>query len=71
MDISYGKQLIDIREGIGMNRRQFADYLGIPYRTIKDWELDNRKMPDYLFRLIEYKVLVENQNNNDIDKKRG
>lgn len=54
-----------------MNRRQFADYLGIPYRTITDWELDNRKMPDYLFRLIEYKVSMENQHNNDTDKKRG
>ena len=48
-----------LREDTGMNRRQFSDYFGIPYRTIQDWELGNRKMPEYLLRLMLYKANME------------
>lgn len=51
--------LIKLREDMGMNRRQFADYFGIPYRTVQDWELGNRTMPDYLLRLMVYKANTE------------
>lgn len=53
------EELIDLRESTGMNRRQFCDYFGIPYRTVQDWELGNRKMPDYLLRLMAYKIKTE------------
>lgn len=53
------ESLLAIREETGMNRREFAEYFGIPYRTIQDWELGKRQMPDYLLRLIAYKVKVE------------
>jgi len=52
--------LIELRESTGMTRREFCDYFGIPYRTLQDWELGNRKMPDYLLRLMTYKINVEN-----------
>lgn len=42
-----------------MNRREFAEYFGIPYRTLQDWELGNRTMPDYLLRLMIYKTQME------------
>ena len=42
-----------------MKRREFAEYFDIPYRTLQDWELGNRRMPEYLFRLMEYKVEAE------------
>ncbi|WP_034467775.1 helix-turn-helix domain-containing protein [Butyrivibrio proteoclasticus] len=48
-----------VRNLTGMNRREFADWLGIPYRTITDWELEQRQMPDYVLRLIAYKVRME------------
>lgn len=51
--------LIELRKSTGMNRREFCDYFEIPYRTVTDWELGNRNMPDYLLRLMEYKVKVE------------
>lgn len=51
--------LIEMRKETGMNRREFAEYFGIPYRTVQDWELGQRKMPEYLFRLMEYKIHVE------------
>lgn len=25
-----------------MNRREFSDYYGIPYRTVQDWEAEKR-----------------------------
>lgn len=51
--------LIELRAESGMNRKEFCEYFEIPYRTLQDWELGNRKMPDYLLRLIAYKLKVE------------
>lgn len=51
--------LIDLRKSTGMNRREFCEYFEIPYRTMTDWELGNRTMPDYLLRLMAYKVKME------------
>jgi putative transcriptional regulator len=51
--------LVELRRSTGMNRREFSDYFGIPYRTIQEWELGNRKMPEYLYRLMEYRLRVE------------
>ena len=48
-----------VREKSGMNRKDFAQWLGIPYRTISDWEHGERQMPDYVLRLIAYKVRME------------
>ncbi len=48
-----------IREQSGMNRKEFSDWLGIPYRTMQEWELGRRVMPEYVLRLIAYKVLNE------------
>lgn len=53
------EKLISLREETGMNRREFAEYFGIPYRTMQDWELGNRQMPEYLLRLMMYKVKME------------
>lgn len=56
------QRLIELRTSTGMNRREFADYFEIPYRTVQEWELGNRKMPEYLLRLMAYKVRIEHQN---------
>lgn len=48
-----------IREKSGMSRPEFAEWLGIPYRTMQEWELGRRSMPDYVLRLIAYKVKME------------
>ena len=48
-----------LREASGMNKTQFAKYFGIPYRTIQDWELGNRKCLDYVLNLMEYKLKNE------------
>lgn len=54
-----GERLLKIRKSTGMNRREFAAYFDIPYRTMQDWELGNRQMPEYLLRLMAYKVEME------------
>ncbi len=48
-----------IREQSGMSRKDFSEWLGIPYRTMQEWELGRRSMPEYLLRLIAYKVRME------------
>ena len=63
--------LINLRKSTGMNRREFCEYFEIPYRTMTDWELGNRTMPDYLLRLMEYKVRMEKltKESGDLDEK--
>lgn len=39
-----------------MNRKEFCQFFGIPYRTVTDWELDNRHAPEYVLRLMEYYI---------------
>ncbi len=58
----YKNILIETRKKAGMNRKEFAEYLKIPYRTMQDWELGKRQMPEYLLRLIVFKFSVEGQN---------
>lgn len=48
-----------IRVQSGMNRKDFSEWLGIPYRTMQEWELGRRVMPEYVLRLIAYKVINE------------
>ncbi len=55
-----------LRESIGMSRKDFCESLGIPIRTVEDWEAGRRKMPDYLLRLILYKVKIENWQKNNL-----
>ena len=45
-----------IREMTGMNRKEFCEYFQIPYRTMTDWERDTRHAPDYLIRLLDYYI---------------
>lgn len=50
----------ELRESTGMNRKEFCDYFGIPYRTVTEWERRTRKMPDYVFRLLAYRIKMGN-----------
>ena len=47
------KELI---EASGMNLKQFSDYFEIPYRTVQNWKLENRECPEYLLKLMQYKL---------------
>lgn len=54
-----GKAVKELREKMGMNRREFSEYYCIPYRTVQDWEADKRELPEYLLRLMVYKAEIE------------
>lgn len=49
-----------LRAASGMTQQAFADYFGIPKRTIENWEGGQRKCPAYLLELMQYKLIHEN-----------
>ena len=57
MDCS--KKIKELRESTGMNRKEFCEYFDIPYRTVTEWERDNRHAPEYVLRLLEYYIRME------------
>ena len=46
----------ELRAKSGMTQKQFSEYFGIPKRTIENWEGGQRKCPQYLLDLMEYKL---------------
>lgn len=53
------KKIRELRELTGMNRKEFCEYFQIPYRTVTEWERDNRHAPEYVLRLLEYYIKSE------------
>ena len=49
----------EIREEAEMTQVEFANYFGIPTRTLQNWEGNVNKCPDYLIELIRYKLVTE------------
>ena len=48
-----------LREKTGMTRKDFSIHIGIPLRTIEDWEAGRRTPPVYIPRLISYQLKYE------------
>ena len=57
MDIS--EKIRMLREQTGMNRKVFSMHVGIPVRTLEDWEAGRRTPPEYIPRLISYQFKYE------------
>lgn len=61
------KQIKELRESIGMSRKDFSEHTGIPVRTLEDWEAARRTPPEYIPRLIacqlKYEELIKNSAN--------
>ncbi len=49
----------ELRTRTGMSQRQFAKYFNIPKHTLQNWEQGQRKCPEYLLELMEYKLEKE------------
>ena len=49
-------ELKQIRADLGMSRKAFSEYIGIPLRNLEEWEAGRRKMPEYLLRMLIYYV---------------
>ena len=53
------KTIKELRESIGMSRKEFSEHMGIPIRTLEDWEAARRTPPEYIPRLIAYQLKYE------------
>lgn len=53
------KTIKELRESIGMSRKEFSEHTGIPVRTLEDWEAARRTPPEYIPRLITYQLKYE------------
>ena len=49
-------KLRKIREDLGLSRKAFSEYLGMPLRNLEEWQAGRRKMPEYLLRMIIYYI---------------
>ena len=49
----------ELRESIGMSRKEFSEHTGISVRTLEDWEAARRTPPEYIPRLIAYQLKYE------------
>ena len=65
------KKVKELRESTGMNRREFCEYFQIPYRTVTEWERDNRHAPEYVLRLLEYYIRAEKMAKNKEEEDRN
>lgn len=48
-----------IRQAANLTQKQLSDMLGIPLRTIEDWDSGRRKPPEYVTDLIIFKLAAE------------
>lgn len=49
----------ELRIASGMTQKAFAEYFGIPKRSVENWEGEQRECPAYLLALMEYKLKKE------------
>ena len=67
-------KLKKIRADLGMTRKAFSEYIGIPLRNLEEWEAGRRKMPEYLLRMMTYYIkmsqyLEQNGMKEEIERK--
>ena len=53
------KKIRELRDRIGLTRKEFSEHIGIPVRTLEDWEAGRRTPPEYIPRLISYQLKYE------------
>ena len=51
-------KLQEIRSELGLTRKAFSEFIGIPLRNLEEWEAGRRKMPEYLLRMMVYYIKV-------------
>ena len=51
-------KLKEIRSELGLTRKAFSEFIGIPLRNLEEWEAGRQKMPEYLLRMMVYYIKV-------------
>ena len=49
----------ELRDASGRTQQKFAEYFGIPKRTVENWSGSVNKCPEYLLDLMSYKLEKE------------
>ena len=49
----------ELRTACGMTQQAFADYFGMSKRNVENWEGGKNAPPDWVLKLIEYKLRNE------------
>lgn len=62
------QKIRELREQTGLTRKDFAEHMGIPLRTVEDWEAGRRTPPEYIPRLMEYQIKYEELKQELIEK---
>ena len=59
IDMESAEKIRILREKTGLSRKDFSIHIGIPLRTVEEWEAGRRRPPEYVPRLIEYQLKYE------------
>lgn len=57
----------EARKARGMSRKDVSRKLGIPYRSLENWEKELSKCPDYVERLVVAEILRGGKKMTDIE----
>ncbi len=52
----------EARQNVGLTQKGVNDFMGIPIRTLQDWESGKRKCPDWCEKLVIEKILTYEKN---------
>lgn len=56
---TFAEKLKTIRTAAGWKRPKVKDRVGVPLRTLEDWETGKRTPPEYVQRLVIDRLLLE------------
>ena len=59
MNQIFAERLRAIREGAGWKRPKMVERVGVPIRTIEDWEAGKMTPPEYVQNLVLDRLLLE------------
>lgn len=59
MSKTYAETLREIRTGAGWSRPKMVERIGVPLRTIEDWEAGKSTPPEYVQRLVLDRLMLE------------
>lgn len=59
MEQTFAERLKAIRTGANWSRPRMVERMGIPLRTIEDWEGEKSTPPEYVQRLVIDRLLLE------------
>lgn len=48
-----GSNMKEFRLSTGLSQSKFAEYFGLPIRTLQEWEQGRRNPPEYLLKLLK------------------